>query len=47
MINIKDPNLGNQVSLIAMDDGGWLKEHSKVKEKDTNTADLHAGHNHP
>ena len=24
-----------------------LKEHSKVKEKDTNTADLHAGHNHP
>ena len=23
-----------------------LKEHSKVKEKDTNTADLHAGHNH-
>jgi len=24
-----------------------LKEHSKVKDKDTNTADLHAGHNHP
>ena len=24
-----------------------LKEHSKVKEKDTNTADLHAGQNHP
>ena len=24
-----------------------LKEHSKVKEKDTKTADLHAGHNHP
>ena len=24
-----------------------LKEHSKIKEKDTNTADLHAGHNHP
>ncbi|HJO21375.1 MAG TPA: hypothetical protein QGF75_01780, partial [Candidatus Marinimicrobia bacterium] len=24
-----------------------LKENSKVKEKDTNTADLHAGHNHP
>ncbi len=24
-----------------------LKEHSKVKEKDTSTADLHAGQNHP
>jgi FKBP-type peptidyl-prolyl cis-trans isomerase (trigger factor) len=24
-----------------------LKEHSKVKEKDTNTADLQAGHNNP
>ena len=24
-----------------------LKEHSKIKEKDTNTADLQAGHNNP
>jgi len=32
MMNIRKPNLGGQVSIIDLDDGGWLKNHSKLKK---------------